>query len=321
MRDAEDVSYMAYLDDVFYWINLGHSFFEEVDPKRDIHVHRFAPKAESSHTALVLCDIRSQPTPIPLTPIRNLEALFGSDSVYVRWDPPSTVSHRGRGAWQNWSYHIQIGDVQRDISVAENDINTTEIKLNVLRPNTTYSIVVQPATDYDRMRYAPLRPISSDSGHVVSISSYFFGKTLASGEELRPIYWATSDGAIYQSTSVGEDVREFSGLNFSLFPNREQKNRHGIKESVEVINMAWMNDSIYVVTNTNRVYHIDLPSRNITIMEGLEASSVATDWLSRKLYWSSTNRQTVRLSTDNKFAIFDFISFNFFSKWNRLDAV
>lgn len=123
---------MAYLDDVFYWINLGHSFFEEVDPKRDIHVHRFAPKAESSHTALVLCDIRSQPTPIPLTPIRNLEALFGSDSVYVRWDPPSTVSHRGRGAWQNWSYHIQIGDVQRDISVAENDINTTEIKLNVL---------------------------------------------------------------------------------------------------------------------------------------------------------------------------------------------
>ena len=93
------------MDDVLYWINLGHSFFEEVDPKRDIHVHRFAPKAESSHTALVLCDIRSQPTPIPLTPVRNLEALFGSNSVYVRWDPPSTVSYRSRGAWQNWSYH------------------------------------------------------------------------------------------------------------------------------------------------------------------------------------------------------------------------
>jgi proto-oncogene tyrosine-protein kinase ROS len=295
MRDAENVSYMAYLEDVFYWINLGHSFFEEVDPKRDIHVHRFAPKAESSHTALVLCDIRSQPTPIPLTPVRNLEALFGSNSVYVRWEPPSTVSHRGRGAWQNWSYHIQIGDIERDVSVSEKDINTTEIKLNVLRPNTTYSIVVQPATDYDR-RYAPLRPISSGAGHVVSISAYFFGKTLPSGEELRSIYWATDDGAIYQSTSVGEDVREFSGVNFSL-PNREQKNRQAIKEPVVVINMAWMDDSIYVVTNTNRVYHIDLPSRNITIMEGLEASSVATDWLSRKLYWSSTNRQTVRLAT------------------------
>jgi proto-oncogene tyrosine-protein kinase ROS len=295
MRDAEDVSYMAYLEDVFYWINLGHSFFEEVDPRRDIHVHRFAPKAESSHTALVLCDIRSQPTPIPLTPVRNLEALFGSDSVYVKWEPPSSVSHRGRGAWQNWSYHIQIGDIEREISVSENDINTTEIKLNVLRPNTTYSIVVQPASDYDR-RYAPLRPISSDSGHVVSISAYFFGKTLPNGEELRPIYWATNDGAIYQSSSVGENVREFSGVNFSL-PYREQKNPHGVRESMVVINMAWMNDSIYVVTNTNRVYHIDLSSRNITIMEGLEASSVATDWLSRKLYWSSTNRQTVSLSS------------------------
>jgi hypothetical protein len=73
---------------------------------------------------------------------------------------------------------------------------------------------VQPAMDYDRIRYAPFRPVSFDSSHVVlAISSNFFGKMLAiSGEELRPIYWATSDAAIYQSTSVGEDVREFSGL-------------------------------------------------------------------------------------------------------------
>ncbi|KAK4016061.1 hypothetical protein OUZ56_031022 [Daphnia magna] len=287
MRDVEAVSYMAYLDDVFYWTNLGHSFFEEADPNRDIHVHRFAPKAESRHTAIILCDIRSQPTPIPLTPVRNLEAIFGSDSVYVKWDPPSTVAHRGRGAWQNWSYHVQIGDMERDISVSENDINTTEMTLKVLRPNTTYSIVVQPASDYDR-RYAPLRPIPVDSSHVVSVSAYFFGKTLPSGEEIRPIYWATDDGVIYQSNSVGDDVRSFISVNSSHL----NWGRHALKDVV-VTNMAWMHNSMYVVTNTNRMYHVDLTSRNVTLLEGLEASSVATDWLSRKVYWSSANRQTI----------------------------
>lgn len=295
MRDAEDVSYMAYLEDVFYWTNLGHSFFEEADPNRDIHVHRFAPKAESSHTALVLCDIRSQPTPIPLTPVRNLEALFGSDSVYITWQPPSTVAHRGRGAWQNWSYDVQIGDMERDTSVSENDISTTTMKFKNLRPNTTYSIVVQPASDYDR-HYAPLRPVPLDSSHVVSVSAYFFGKTLPSGEELIPIYWATDDGAIYESSSVGEDIRSFFSVNYS-FPDVERY-RHTATDDLVVTNMAWMHSSIYVVTSTNRMYHVDLASRNVTVMEGLEASSVATDWLSRKVYWSSTNRQTVRLIRD-----------------------
>ena len=298
MSYAENVSHMTYLEEVFYWINLGNSFFEEMDPNRQVHVHRFAPKTKTSrHTALVLCDIRSQPTPMPLTRVRNLEALFGSKSVYVRWEPPSTVSHRGRGAWQSWSYHIQIVDMSGgSISHPVPDINTTEFKLEGrLRPNTNYSIVVQPATDYES-RSAPLR-LASDPRHVVSTSAYFFGKTLPDDEELNSIYWATDDGTIYQSSSIGKEVRAFTGLNSSLLSRHQQKSRPSKNEVIAIVNMAMMNDSMYVVTNTSQMYHIDLPSRIMTLMEGIEAVSVATDWFARKVYWSSFNRKTVRTPT------------------------
>lgn len=291
MPYAEDVSYMAYLDDAFYWINNGHSFYEEIDQNRNVHINGFVPKPNSSHTALVLCDMRSQPIPIPLKPVRNLEALFGSDSVYIRWGPPPLVPHRGRGAWQSWTYHIQMNDMERGTSYhAINDINTTEIELGDLRPNTTYSIVVQPATDFDP-RFAPLRP-TSDPGHVVSTSAYFIGKTLTKCDEPKAIYWSTDDGAIYKSSSVGKEVRAFSGLNSSLHYS-ENHNRLASKEAVVIINMAWMHDSMYVVTNTSQMYHIDLTSRAMTLMDEIEAVSVATDWLARKIYWSSAKRQTV----------------------------
>lgn len=284
MRYAEDVSYMAYLDDAFYWINLGHSFYEEIDQNRNVHINGFVPKPNSSHTALVLCDIRNQPIPIPLSGVRNLEALFGSDSVYIRWEPPLIVAHRGRGAWQSWTYHIQLSDMKRGTSVY-NDTNSTEIELKGLRPNTTYSIVVQPTTDFDP-RYVRS---TSDPTHLVSTSVYFVGKTLINGEEPKPIYWATDDGSIYQSSSVGKEVRAFSSLNSSLSRNNNRKET--------VVNMAWMYDSMYVVTNTSRMYHIDLLSRVMTVMEGIEAISVATDWLARKIYWSSAKRQTVLFLT------------------------
>lgn len=292
MRYAEGLSYMAYLDDAFYWINLGHSFYEEIDQNRNVHINGFVPKPNSSHTALVLCDIRNQPVPIPLGAVRNLEALFGSDSVYIRWQPPLAMSHRGRGAWQNWIYQIQITDMQRGFSNPNKETNSTEFELKGLRPNTTYSIVVQPETEFER-HYAPLRP-TSDPAHLVSTSAHFVGKTLAGGEEPKAIYWATDDGSIYQSSSVGKEVRAFSSVNSSqpLTANRKA----GAMEAVVIINMALLHDSMYVVTNTSRMYHIDLLSRAMTLMEGIEAISVATDWLARKIYWSSAKRHTVSRS-------------------------
>ena len=57
--------------------------------------------------------------------------------------------------------------------------------------------------------------------------------------------------------------------------------------------MAWMDNIMYVVTNTTRMFAIDLDSRQVNLMRNIDAVSVAVDWLGRRVYWSSANRQRV----------------------------
>lgn len=263
MALVDDVSSLTYLDGVFYWINKGHSVYEEVDSFGNFYANNFAPVAHSRHTCLVLCDSRSQPIPIPLTPIRNLQALFGSNSAHIKWDPPLPIAQRGRGAWQNWSYRMQIEDLHSGASVFRDDIFTTEMDIEELRPNTSYSITVQP---------------SSAAGHGVSTSAAFSGKTLPDGNWT--VYWATG-GSIQQSSAIGKDVVAFADVT-------DDK-----PDPVEIVSMAYMYDDMYVVTNSSRMYRINLQTRNVSRLENIEAISVATDWLGRKIYWSSSKRQTV----------------------------
>ena len=265
MSLADDVSSLTYLDGVFYWINNGHSVFEEVDTLGNFYANNFSPMANSRHTALVLCDIRSQPIPIPLTPIRNLQALFGSNSAHIKWDPPSPIAQRGRGAWQSWTYRMQIEDLQSGASVFRDDIVTIEIDIDELHPNTSYSISIQP---------------SSNAGHGISTNAVFSGKTLPDDNQI--IYWATG-GSIQQSSAIGKDVVAFADVT------------HDRAGPVEIISMAYMYDSIYAVTNTSRMYRINFHSRNVSRLDTIEAVSVATDWLGRKIYWSSSKRQTVQI--------------------------
>lgn len=259
----ENVSSLAYLDEVFYWIQDGHSFYEEVDTVGNLYVNNLAPMAESRHTALVVCDIKSQPIPIPLTPIRQLQALFGSNSAHIKWDAPAPVAQRGRGAWQNWSYRMQIEDMESGASVFRDGFTGTEMDVDGLRPNTTYTITVQP---------------SSNAGHGVSTCAFFVGKTLPDGN--RTIYWS-SGGAIHKSSPIGKDVVAFVDIS-----------QHNTGP-VEIISMAHMADWIYVVTNCSRMYKIDLRLRNIIRLENIEAVSVATEPLGRKIYWASSKRLTV----------------------------
>lgn len=262
-RLVDQVSSLNYLDGVFYWINKGHSVYEEIDSQGELYVNNFAPMADSHHTSLLLCDVKSQPIPIPLTPIRHLQALFESTSTHIKWDPPSPLAHRGRGAWRNWSYRMQMVDMESGASVFRDDISTTEMDVEDLRPNTTYTITVQP---------------SSRAGNGVSTGASFVGKTLPDGKQT--IYWATG-GTIQQSSATGKDVIAFADVT------------HSAREAIEIVSMAYMIDSIYAVTNASRMYKISLQSRRVSLLENIEAISVATDLLGKRIYWSSLKRQTV----------------------------
>ena len=65
------------------------------------------------------------------------------------------------------------------------------------------------------------------------------------------------------------------------------------RKPVHIRSMAWMDNIMYVVTNTTRMFAIDLDSRQVNLMRNIDAVSVAVDWLGRRVYWSSANRQRV----------------------------
>lgn len=95
----------------------------------------------------------------------------------------------GRGAWQNWSYDMEINSIDGQVETKK-DIHQNENIVLDLQPNTTYSISVT-------------------SGPLLNAS--FTGKTLANSRTFRGIFWATND-AIQETTPLGRDVRTLANI-------------------------------------------------------------------------------------------------------------
>jgi len=258
---------------LFYWINENQISYEE----SVININTaLLPKENSSHTSLVSCDLNNQPIPIPLTPVRNLQALFSTKSVHIKWDAPSSFAQKGRGAWQNWFYHLQIENLDNGASVLyKNDIKNTSIDFEDLHQNTTYSIRIRPFSN-------------NNVDNEIITSSTFIGRTLPDINHLRrAIYWATANGTILESNPIGHNFRDLTHVKF--WPQSKRR-----VPTTKVISMTWMQDYIYAVTSTNNLYKIHIDTQNVTLLENNEAiSNVAADWLSKKLYWSSVRTQMV----------------------------
>lgn len=103
---------------------------------------------------------------------------------------------KGRGAWKNWSYDMQIVNSQSGWSVFKKDIVSNGSVVDDLRPNTTYCITVHP---------------SSSSSYGFNVNASFVGKTLPNNTQLRGIFWAT-DEAIEQTTPLGQDVQTLANI-------------------------------------------------------------------------------------------------------------
>ena len=275
---------LSFVDGVFYWINDGHLVFEESDFSGAIHVNTYEPKPSSFHSSLMTCDLRNQPIPIPSTPVRNLQVLFSTKSAHIKWDPPTLISQKGRGAWQNWSYHVQIENLDNGASILyKNDIKNLELDIqDLLEPNSTYSIELRPFSENNN---------NNNVENELLTTRTFIGRTLPDNHH-RTIYWATSNGSIQQSGPVGQDVRQFADVS-SVLPQNNKRRVFTTKEMVQIQSMAWMQDYIYAVTSANNMYKIHITTQNVSLMENIEAVSVAGDCLSGKIYWSSAKNQMV----------------------------
>lgn len=103
---------IAYVSGLFYWTNGKEMLTEEYHAQSDSYFHNEYPLAYNTKTIAtrqVLVALRScQPIPVPVNPPLGLQSVMGINRAKVSWSPPHLLGHQGSGAWQQWTFHLQL---------------------------------------------------------------------------------------------------------------------------------------------------------------------------------------------------------------------
>lgn len=103
---------IAYANGLFYWTNGREMLTEEYHAQSDSYFHNEYPLAYNTRqitTKQVLVALRScQPIPVPVNPPLGVQSVMGINRAKVSWAPPHLLGHQGNGAWQHWSFHLQL---------------------------------------------------------------------------------------------------------------------------------------------------------------------------------------------------------------------
>ena len=91
---------------------------------------------------------------------------------------------------------MKIINSTNDVAIFKKNIHQNKNVVLDLKPNTTYSITVQPSS-------------SALSGPLFNVS--FTGKTLADSSHFGGIFWANDD-VIQKTTPLGKDVRTLADI-------------------------------------------------------------------------------------------------------------
>ena len=98
------------------------------------------------------------------------------------------------------------------------------------------------------------------------------------------------DGGLFRMSSRVAQPKAYK----SVVVSRQASEKSGI----HVSDLTWCDDVMYLATNDSRVYSHDLRSGQLRRLgDGVRATALATDWIGRRLYWSSPKQQLVRPTT------------------------
>ncbi|KOB74270.1 Tyrosine-protein kinase receptor, partial [Operophtera brumata] len=104
--------YIAYANGLFYWTNGKEMLTEEYHEQSDSYFHNEYPLAYNTkviEARQVLVALRScQPIPFPVNPPLGVQSVMGINVAKVSWSPPHLLGHQGSGAWQQWTFHLQL---------------------------------------------------------------------------------------------------------------------------------------------------------------------------------------------------------------------
>lgn len=103
---------LAYANGLFYWTNGRETIIEEYHELSNSYFHNEYPisyNMKQVATRQVLVALRScQPIPVPVNPPLGVQSVMGIDRAKVSWSPPHLLGHQGTGAWQQWSFQLQV---------------------------------------------------------------------------------------------------------------------------------------------------------------------------------------------------------------------
>lgn len=107
---------IAYANGLFYWTNGEEMVSEEYHSRSDSYFHNEYPLAYNTKTISVrqvLVALRScQPIPVPVNPPLGVQSVMGINRAKVSWSPPHLLGHQGIGAWQQWTFHMQLTETK-----------------------------------------------------------------------------------------------------------------------------------------------------------------------------------------------------------------
>ncbi|XP_035828604.1 proto-oncogene tyrosine-protein kinase ROS [Aplysia californica] len=260
-----DVSSIAFYNQTFIWTNGSKMYVEEYESHYKKYMHNELLFFTPPYMGLNVYHPSAQPTPVPSSAPDKVEALFTHKLAYIRWKPPPRLQYQGFGAWNNWTYELQlalshdghsvVGDVQ-EYSIAD-----LSLSVSGLKADSIYVIKVRARSE------AGFGPWSEN----------FVGRTLK--KDGLSILMAVAGGSIVQR-NISEDSHT-TVVNFFS----------------DAMDLAWYEDLVMWVTQDgtlslyNRTSHL---RRQLVAAEG--AYCLAYDWLGHKVYWSEPSQGVIRRS-------------------------
>ncbi|XP_049872297.1 proto-oncogene tyrosine-protein kinase ROS isoform X2 [Pectinophora gossypiella] len=260
---------IAYASGLFYWTNGKEMLTEEYHAQSDSYFHNEYPLAYNTktlQTRQVLVALRScQPIPVPVNPPIGVQSVMGIERAKVSWSPPHLLGHQGSGAWQQWTFHLQLTHADSGETIDIKNINESTFIVEDLKQDVEYVIRVAAVT-------------KSGAG---PWSSEFVGKTLAASPTTlnSTLVWSGPDGLL-ETDLTGEKLR-------TLIDRTSLKDFH-------ITDISWYRDKLYLVTNASTVMWFNTTSHESGLMSNMEnVGSLAVDWVGKKIYWSNPTQQLI----------------------------
>ena len=260
----KDTRGLIYFEDRFYWTS-----------NKGLVLEQFSEASGEYKTGLLLGTIKSdqlelyhlstQPVPVPINPVEDLQVIFGTDRAVIKWREPEVEESDTCEGWRSWRYRVEVTDHSGDVVVSQDELKEKAwIVREGLESANLYKVQVQPWS------LGGLGPWSRE----------FAAKTYQGENGNSQVLW--SDGErVFKVDLFGENL---GSLQVNEAENILTDGRDG---------------SMYWTRGTKVMGRNEEGNEVVLREERWEISSLALDSLGRKLYYAVPNLHRIsRLALD-----------------------